>query len=342
MGSRSVAREVLSSMLIHNPRLTVSTLLLLGAVATAAGLSTPSRGMEDEPKGSPAGPQPQQASPAPAPGRMFVTGRLVDPQGKPVPGAAVMVHARSLAPGRAPSLSRLSQVPIGEARADGSGRFRLDVPRTSSARHADLGAVALAPGYGAGWVELDPDDEQPHADITLRPEHVIPGRLFDLQGRPAPNVTLSVGAMGQVRTRDPATGRPRYEGVAYGWTKPNDFPAWPRPVTTDPESRFTLRGVGPDPRILLTVHHPKFALERIAVDTSGMSKSKPKAAALLPPPFPESMQVAQKVSESKPMTAALVPAQILTGHVTYADTGKPVPHAPLEVMASQGRIGILS
>ena len=37
------------------------------------------------------------------------------------------------------------------------------------------------------------------------------------------------------------------------------------------------------------------------------------------------------------MTAALVPAQIITGRVTYADTGKPVPHAQLEVISSQGQ-----
>jgi hypothetical protein len=42
------------------------------------------------------------------------------------------------------------------------------------------------------------------------------------------------------------------------------------------------------------------------------------------------------------LTATLVPAQILTGRVTYADTGKGVPHAPLGVMSGQGRIGILS
>ena len=40
------------------------------------------------------------------------------------------------------------------------------------------------------------------------------------------------------------------------------------------------------------------------------------------------------------MTAALVPAQVLTGRVTYADTGKGVPHAPLEVMASHGGVAI--
>ena len=63
-----------------------------------------------------------------------------------------------------------------------------------------FGAVALAPGYGAGWVELDPDADQPAADITLRPEQVIQGRLFDVQGRPARGVTVSVASMGTIRT----------------------------------------------------------------------------------------------------------------------------------------------
>ena len=74
-------------------------------------------------------------------------------------------------------------------------------------------------------------------------------------------------------------------------------------MTTDPEGRFTLRGVGRDLSATLTVHHPRFALQRIPVETDG-------------------------TSESKPMTAALVPAQILTGRVTYADTGEAGPSCP--------------
>ena len=50
----------------------------------------------------------------------------------------------------------------------------------------------MAPGYGIGWVTLDPDDDQPTADISLRREQVIHGRLFDVQGKPLPEVTVSV------------------------------------------------------------------------------------------------------------------------------------------------------
>jgi hypothetical protein len=213
----------------------------------------------------------------------------------------------------APDVFR-GQVPIGDARANVSGRFRIDAPRTSSSHHEAFGAVALAPGFGVGWVQLDPDDDQPTADITLRPEQVIHGQLFDLQGRPVPDVTLSVSSIRRDLPQVPARVRSRFNGIAYWGTYANDLPAWPEPVTTDPEGRFTLRGVGRELHAVLTVHDPRFALQRIEIETDS-------------------------ALESKPLTAALVPAQILTGRVTYADTDKPVPHAPLEVMASQGRVG---
>src|SRR6185437_7241648 len=103
--------------------------------------------------------------------------------------------ARDLLPGRPPFLSRFRPILLGDARTDGTGRFRVDAARTSSARQ-ELYAVAMAPGYGVGWVELDPDHDQPAAEIALRPEQVIHGRVFDLQGRPVPDVRLSVSGIG--------------------------------------------------------------------------------------------------------------------------------------------------
>ncbi|MGP0066350.1 MAG: hypothetical protein ACLQGP_22525 [Isosphaeraceae bacterium] len=290
-------------MSIHKPRSLALTVLLLVAVATGAGYPTIALARDEA--GTP---------PSPAPGRMFVTGRVLDPQGKPVPGATVAAYARSLALERPPYLLR--QAPIGDARSDDSGRFRIDAPRTSSLHHADFGAVALAPGHGVGWVKLDPDDDRPTADIALRPEQVIHGRLFDLQGRPVPGVTLSVASIRRELPQAPAGARNRFDTIYYGPRNANDFPAWPRPVTSDPEGRFTVRGVGRDLIASLAVNHPRFALQSIEADTKGPS-------------------------ESKTMTAALTPSQIINVRVTYADTGKPVPHAPLRVMASRGRVRIV-
>jgi RNA polymerase sigma factor (sigma-70 family) len=309
----ALAREVLRSMLIHKLRVTMFSMMVLGAIATGAGYLTQALAMKDEPPKVPAALQNQiaDANPKPAPGRMFVVGRVLDPQGKPVPNASVMVHARSKTSGSGYQYGRLHPVPIAHAVGDGSGGFRIDAPRTSSSQYDTFCAVALAPGYGAGWVELDPDDDRPAAEITLRPEQVIHGRLFDVQGRPARGVRVSVWSIGRVLSQ--GSPRRRYERLDrtfYYWSNLNAFPAWPGPATTDPEGRFTLRGIGRGLRVILTVHDPRFALQWIEIETD-------------------------QTSESKSLTMALAPAQIITGRVTYADTGKPVAHARLEVGASK-------
>ena len=167
---------------------------------------------------------------------------------------------------------------------------------------------------------LDLDDEQPTGDITLPPEQIIHGRLFDLQGRPVPDVTLATANLHRLLPPAPAGARGRFgrfDGIMYGYTHINDFPAWPKPMITDAEGRFTLRGLGRGFGSTLTVHHPRFALQRVEVEADG-------------------------TSESKAMTAALMPAQIVTGRVTYADTGGGVPHAPLEVLPRLGNRVTLS
>ena len=87
---------------------------------------------------------------------------------------------------------------IGHTEADAAGRFRLDAPRTSSARQEEVMLTALAPGFGVGWARFDPDAEEPAADIALAAEQIIEGRLVDMQGRPAQGVVLFIPAI----TRD--------------------------------------------------------------------------------------------------------------------------------------------
>ncbi len=71
--------------------------------------------------------------------------------------------------------------------------------------------------------------------------------------------------------RSKSTGSGRGPGdrsrvFVYSYTKINDLPAWPRPVMSDSEGRFTLRGLGRGLDALLTVHHPRFALQRIEIE----------------------------------------------------------------------------
>ena len=310
----SLAREVLRAMFVNKLRLVATTLLFLAAAATGAGYFTHSLARQDEPKRQPDVPRsqvtvkPDDTIQRPAPGRMFVVGRVLDPQGKPVPDAMTMVYAAIKQPGSRGLVEKMLPGAIGQASSDGSGWFRVDAPRTSSALHHRAGVVALAPGYGAGWATFDLDADQPIADISLRPEQMIQGRLFDLNGHPVQGVTVAVAAMRRILQRNSNTFLDRLEGPAlHSLSHVNDLPAWPRPPISDAEGRFTIRGAGRDLRIDLMVVDPRFARQSISVETDG-------------------------TSESKTVTVALEPAKVIRGRITEADTGKPISHAEVTVM----------
>ncbi len=313
----AIAQAVLRSMLFHKLKLICLGLLLLGTLATSAGYISRALALNGEPKRpaasvkTPVTAKTDDAKPKPGPGRMFVVGRVLDPQGKPVAGAAVAAAARILSR-RAFGAEEMDQVVIGHVDADRSGRFRLDAPRMSSSRNEAFMAVALAPGYGAGWVKIDPDADLPAADISLQPEQVIQGRLLDLQGRPAQGVVVSVSSIRREVVLDSGPqleGRVTSDGPKYWWARVNDNPAWPKPAITDAGGRFTIHGLGRGFKTRLSIIDPRFPLEEIEVETD----DSPGA---------------------KLLTRALQPAKIFTGRVTYADTGERVPHARLEVLAS--------
>ncbi len=183
----------------------------------------------------------------------------------------------------------------------------MDVLRTSSSRHDEVGVVAFAPGFGAGWAALDSDAEQPTADITLPRERVIHGRLFDLQGQPARNVKLSVTAM---RRGDPVVMnffREGFEGPAFWWTHPDDMPGWPGPAISDDHGRFTVHGIGSGVRAFITVVDPRFHNQVIETDPDADFSTRP-------------------------LSVALQAARTITGRVTYADTGKPAPGAQVRIV----------
>ena len=47
-------------------------------------------------------------------------------------------------------------------------------------------------------------------------------------------------------------------------------------------------------------------------------------------------------SDPRSITITMEPAKVITGRVTYADTGKPVPHASIEIMSYSGGPGYIS
>ncbi len=255
------------------------------------------------------------ADDAPASGRMFVAGRLVDPQGKPVRSARVVAYAWGKLRGRTSGVYPISMISIGDGSSDELGRFRVDAPRTSSSQYERIGAIAIAPGFGATWADFDPDTEKPTAEITLLPEQVIEGRLFDVQGRPVAGVKVGVSSM---RRGVPVNGTLQPEqdlgSVRFSYVDAERRPAWPEPAITDADGRFNLRGigVGRGVRVSLGIDDPRYARQSILLDLDST-------------PGP------------KKVTRTLEPAQFVTGRVTYEDTGTPVPRAVLHASAAVGR-----
>ena len=208
---------------------------------------------------------------------------------------------------------RDAPAPLGQAACDGSGRFRLDMPRISSSTHYMVGAVG------------------PRAGLRRRLGRPRPRRRSARRRHHAPARAGDPGAA--VRRQGPArAGRPRLgrghgpcptrtgsrcpDGIEgphfWAGADAQGLPAWPRPAITDADGRFTIRGVGRDLRVLLMADDPRFARQRIVVDTDG-------------------------TAGPKPVTVAMEPAKVITGRITYADTGKPVPHAVVEIYAYRDR-----
>ncbi len=123
-----------------------------------------------------------------------VRGSVVDPDGKPVAGAAVHVLRWYWDPA-------VPKVSLAAATSDSRGRFEIsyrksqftvDVGRPEMWKEVTI--IASAKGFGPGWVERD--KLPPGAEPTLhlvRDDVPITGRAVDLEGRPLSDVTITMG-----------------------------------------------------------------------------------------------------------------------------------------------------
>jgi beta-lactamase regulating signal transducer with metallopeptidase domain len=249
---------------------------------------------------------------------MTVTGHVLGPSGKPVRDAAVMVIVRSKY-ARRPMLewSAGGAMTAHEGRCDPSGQFRIELPRTTSARQHGLTITAMAPGYGIGWTDLDPDADPPVVNVTLRTELIVDGRMFDVKGQPAPGVALRIQLMIPVvrGTARMAIARPDLEELHR-----RDFPAWPGPAVSDDQGRFALRGLSRDLLCRLIIEDARFAIPLTTLQTAETVDPRlplPRLGTIKVDPGPD----------PKPIAIALQPAKTIVGRVTFADTGRPIPHA---------------
>jgi len=164
---------------------------------------------------------------------------------------------------------------------------------------------------------LDPDADPPVADVALRTELIVRGRMFDVKGQPARGVALRIDSLIPVVRGTLSASVFRPDLTELHW---RDLPAWPGPAISDQEGRFTLRGLSRDLLVRLIIDDPRFALPYTMIQTAE------NVDARQPIPFFSTIKV-DPGPDPKPIAIALQPAQTVVGRVTYADTGQPVPHA---------------
>jgi RNA polymerase sigma factor (sigma-70 family) len=314
----ALAREVLRSMLLHKLKLTVTTVVLVCSAATGAGYLAHSLATKEKPMSTSAGqaspvephkvdgPHPISKSDLGSPGRMTVTGRVLDPTGKPVAGVAVDIVGRPRAPEVGTDVSTSPYHLLGHGATDGDGRYRIDASRASTASFYEVYALAAGTGTSMSWTTLDLDASQPTADVRLWPEQMIRGRLVDVNGQPAAGV--------EVHIQFYSHGRGESDSVGLPWAGPLvGIPTWPKPVATDATGRFTFAGIGRG-FVALHVRDPRFACQRFDLEENARD-------------------------EAKEVTLALRPATIIEGNAIAADTGQPIPNAVISVRSSYGTFG---
>ena len=328
--SRGIARSLVLSELRVG-----ASIFLLAVVGVSIGL--PATFTPDEPQR--AGARPNGASPPRgavekdepllAQGEVkgqpvIFRGRVVDPDGKPVAGAEILLGL---------AIAQDEQGGTRRVAASGpDGRFEVAVPRMALDRSEHTGGdppvlAALIPGFGPDWIKLTSKGARDELNIRLRRDDVpIEGRIIDLEGRPVAGVDVNVLHI----WHDPPDflKRARENGeVSQGlWNEAQNglFLEKPNPnlhARTDRDGRFRLTGVGRDRRITLSIHGG--AIER---SIATIFTTRDPAYIPLPLPVDESDNSRNKLLGPR-FDLTVPPGRVIGGVIRDAETGRPVPGA---------------
>jgi RNA polymerase sigma factor (sigma-70 family) len=254
-----------------------------------------------------------------------VSGRVVDPDGKPVSGAKVFFARSVLAFFRDPP-----PPPPASVSTDAKGRFRFRVSKTGylfaeeKAEWLEGGLVGVAPGYGPGWAYGEGAEKLVDVTIKLVKDVPIKGRVLDLEGKPVAGVSVRVRgyylAEGDLKKWVEAL-QARKEGHDVHSLGGSMNPAYQlglaRPVITGADGAFRLTGVGAERVIALRFEGPTIAISEVYVVTRPCptvvvprNKKKPGAG--------------NYVYHGPTFDHVVAPTMPIVGTIRAKDTGKPL------------------
>jgi RNA polymerase sigma factor (sigma-70 family) len=192
----ALAAGVTRTMFLTKAKIVTVLVLVLGLFAAGAGALV-HRGFaapEADPPQTPVaqnGSKPAAGKPtatADADGKSIeVSGKVLDPTGKPVGGAKLYQTSRL-------EFIEHEQPPTPKLRAttDPQGQFHFTVSQTDLAQdpRAVPQLIAVAEGFGPDWVDLDKASSQQMTLRLTRDDRPITGRILDLEARPIRGATI--------------------------------------------------------------------------------------------------------------------------------------------------------
>jgi RNA polymerase sigma factor (sigma-70 family) len=313
----ALAEGVLKTMFVTNLRTVSATVLAAALVITGAlAWANPAPTPPQRPAALAGQVEVPARPPADEAKTMTVTGSVLDAQGKPLAGASVAVVGRPRRQYRSGDAAADRTELLAQGKTDADGHFRLQPPRTSSARFREVAAVATAPGHALAWRRLGADAEAPEAVLRLLPEQVVRGRLVDLQGLPAAGVRVEVSWVGHNLNGEP-------DGIGLGHL-PRELGLWPEPAVTDAQGRFVIRGCNRDRGFTLLAGADRFAPKSYQVRPVGERRPESVTYGIDAGGFLITSKTGpDEKGQPEELSLTLAPAQVLEGRVIYEDTGKP-------------------
>ena len=249
-----------------------------------------------------------------------VVGKVVDPDGQPVPGAVVAVSATRIRQedtaqrASAADPGRLMGRPVNanddssrgieilrETTADRMGEFELRVSGVSSQTHEAPQVIAWAEGHALAWHEINIDIPVFRATLTVESEQLIELAFFDLEGQPAVGVSPEIT---DVMVRGVTQPRASLSLPEFASVPSSLFGN----LSTDVHGRITIRHLAGTHGIHISIPgSDRFAPQKLALNTQQSERRGPADRTSRSP-----------VKNSKPgktTVFALAPAQIFDGRV---------------------------
>jgi RNA polymerase sigma factor (sigma-70 family) len=286
----TLVHEATTTMIFGKIKLVVIALLAVGLLS--AGLGWQILGSPSSPPAKPPADKGKPGVSDPKPGNLPQdkdnktvqwSGRVLDPEGKPVAGARLFGPRFKKNPPT--SLEDLEAVQVGTSGTD--GRFRVTLQKSAN-KFLPGYLLAHAEGFGIDWIDLVP--KEPDSDekiFKLVKDQPITGRVLDTEGKPRVGVNVFIQAI-EVPEND------KLDDYLADWKK--SWGAAPRRLkkgmyipseaihgltTTDTNGHFKVTGAGSERIVRLTIQGKGVAKTTFHVLTRAGLDSRPYQEAAL-------------------------------------------------------------